>query len=153
MADEDQRESAFDSPELDAALRSRGDDPNQIATRDLQRYYTLLPRATPRFSEEEASLLVDALAGRTIDIDDVRGVWSVVQKGIQRDMLDRRWFVDGVSLVAKLRFLDPLQRVALIDAIERYARLPVEEMGMGEALRAVGLVKEGARGFQMKTEG
>ncbi len=152
MADEDQLESAFGSAELDAALQSRGDDPKQIAARDLLRYYALLPRATPRFSEEEASLLVDALAGRTIQTDDPRAVWSAVQKGIQRDMLDRRWFVDGVSLVATLRFLDPVQRVALIDAIERYSRLPVDEMGMGEALRAVGLVKEGARPFQMKTK-
>ncbi len=153
MADEGQRESAFGSEEIEAALRARGDDLIQIAARDLERYYALLPRATPRFSEEEAGLLADAFAGRTIPADDPRAVWSTVQKGIQRDGLDRRWFVDGVSLVAKLRFLDPLQRVALIDAFERYSRLPVEEMGMAEALRAVGLVKEGAGPFQMKTEG
>jgi hypothetical protein len=152
MADEDQRELAFGSAELDAAIRSRGDDLNQIAARDLQRYYALLSRATPRFKEEEACLLAEALSGHSIPTEDIRRVWSVVQKGIQRDMLDRRWFVDGVSLIAKLRFMEPWQLMALIDAIERYSRLPVDEMGMEEALRAVGLVKEGARGFQMKTE-
>lgn len=152
MTDDDQQGIAFGSPELDAALRSRGDEPNEVAVRDLQRYYALLPRATPRFKEEEASLLVEALAGQAIPMDDIRGVWSIVQKRMQRDMLDRRWFVDGVSLVAKLRFMEPWQLMALIDAIERYGRLPVDEMGMEEALRAVGLVKEGARGFQMKTE-
>lgn len=152
MADEDQRDLAFGSAELDAAIRSRGDDLNQVAARDLQRYYALLPRATPHFKEEEACLLAEALAGRSLPTDDTRGVWTIVQKGIQRDMLDRRWFVDGVSLISKLRFMDPVQLVAFVDAMERYSRLPVDEMGMEEALRAVGLVKEGARGFQMKRE-
>ena len=82
MADEDQRELAFGSAGLDAAIRSRGDDLNQIAARDLQRYYALLSRATPRFKEEEACLLAEALSDHSIPTEDIRRVWSVVQKGI-----------------------------------------------------------------------
>jgi hypothetical protein len=110
------------------------------AQRDLDRYYTLLARSLPTFTEAEASLLMDALNGTIAMPQTAHLLWAEIDDAIRLDRLDEKWGVDGQALHERLRALTPFQAMAILDAKERYWLHPNEP----DALQRVGLVKQGA---------
>lgn len=108
---------------LAAALAARGDNQNETAQRDLERYYGILARelkrANLRLVANEALLLCDALNGSWMDANSAPLLWAEVADAIAHDGLDRKWDVDGAGLVDKLRALNPAAALAVIDAVER----------------------------------
>lgn len=105
---------------------ARGDNRSAVISRDLERYYTLLQRVIKRvrLSVEEACLIVDALNGILIDANTVQLLWANVADAISLDRLDQKWGIDGQFLIEKLRGLNELQAMALVDAAERFWEKP-----------------------------
>lgn len=110
-----------------------------IAQRDLARYYQVLADelARVRLTEGEASLIVDALNSTLLEPQTYRYLWAEVSDSL--DELTEKWGVDGPRLVEKLRGLPPGATMAVVDAAERFWRLP--DGSTPERLRAVGLVR------------
>lgn len=123
---------------LAAEIRSRGTNRSGIISRDLERLYTLYKRALREvpLSLGETCLIVDALNGALIDADTARLLWAHVEDGIRIDGLDRKWNVDGAALVEKLRGLNDLQAMAIVDAAERFWEMSQSgEVGLEEGVR------------------
>ena len=114
----------------------------QTARRDLTRYYALLRASTPKFSEPEASLILDALNGTLLDEHTYRLLWAEVDDAIRLDGLDEKWGVHAGELVTRLRNLSPAECMAVIDAVERAWLMLSDGSGksIGDVLRDVGLV-------------
>lgn len=105
--------------ELDEQIKSRGTR-STIITRDLERLYTLYRRALQqaRLSVDEACLVVDALNGSIMDATPL--LWANIEDSIQLDGLDQKWSIDGPALVEKLRGLNDIQVLAVVDGAERF---------------------------------
>lgn len=135
----------FSTAGLEEAFESRRstawDTPEAIARRDLRRYYDLLSRILPtiRLSKGEAALICDALKSTVIvEPSSLPQIWDSMDEAIRVNRLDRRWYVDGRQLVAKMRTYAPSQLIALIDAVERFW---VNPNPLDDSLRRVGLVR------------
>jgi len=114
---------------------------NEVAQRDLDRYYTLLAAALRDvdLKEGEALLICDALNGTHIDPTLARLLHAEIEDALE-DGLAEKWMVDGETLVMLLRNMTLLQRMAICDAVERWWRL--EEIADNrERLVRVGLVR------------
>jgi hypothetical protein len=88
------------------------------------RYLEGLRRARagwPPFTEAEWSLLRDAMNGT---VHEPAAMIAHIDQGIEDaialDKLDAKWGVDGPALLAKLRALDFMQEVALVEQIESW---------------------------------
>ena len=105
--------------ELDEQIKSRGSR-STVITRDLERLYTLYRRALSqvRLSNNEACLIVDVLNGSIMDATPL--LWANIEDGINLDGLDQKWSIDGPALVEKLRKLNEIQTLAVVDAAERF---------------------------------
>ncbi|MEW8957836.1 MAG: hypothetical protein AB2448_01800 [Moorella sp. (in: firmicutes)] len=105
-----------------AEISTRGDNRSGIISRDLERLYTLYRRALAQvtLSVEEACLIVDALNGAKFEADTARLLWAEIEDACNLDHLDEKWQVDGQALVQKLRELNEIQALALVDAAERF---------------------------------
>lgn len=91
-----------------------------IGQRDLIRYYEALEQALPHFTREESMLLVDALNGHVFHhTTDIQLVWAIVDDAIRDGHLDQKWEVNRPALVERLRGLSYMEKLALVDAIER----------------------------------
>lgn len=114
------------APIVDAALANNGGG-RGLSHRLAQvsdRYLEALRRARaswPPFSEAEWSLLRDAMNGT---LHEPAAMIAALDQGIEDaialDGLDAKWSVDGPALLAKLRGLDFMQEVALVEAVERW---------------------------------
>ena len=102
-------------------LEKRGQRSPTI-NRDLERLYTLYDRALRRvnLTVDEACLIVDALNGTLHDVRSGTRFWIGVQDAIELDSLHEKWGVDGNALVEKLKNLDDLTAMAIVDAVERF---------------------------------
>lgn len=137
----------FRAGELLAPLQERttpnGFSPDVIAKRDLARYYALLAdelrSLDPPLTVGEACLLMDVLNGTFLDEHTYRFLVVEVSDGITLNQVDRKWDVDGPALVARVAAMSPGQRLALVDAAERFWLHP--EQDTDELLRRVGLVR------------
>jgi hypothetical protein len=142
----DDRVSMFRAGPLRADLDARTPaDQSFVETvrRDLTRYYFLLPRALPTFSDAEASLIVDALNGTIFHPETIGLLWAEIDEAVRNAGLAEKWRVDGAALVSRLRDLSFVEALAIVDAVERFWRGPYRQEGpMRERLLAVGLVKE-----------
>lgn len=134
-------------PEMEQWLTSlrkiEGETLGSITQELLEWLAWLLPRALRRvqFTPAEASLLCDALNG-TIAIPGVRPpLEHEVADAISLDGLDRKWDVDGPTLVEKLRRLDDAQALAVALAVRQWWNLPTEDRSLDEGLQRVGLVR------------
>ncbi|NPV72156.1 MAG: hypothetical protein HPY55_16240 [Firmicutes bacterium] len=109
------------TPELAREIDSRGPR-SEVIRRDLERLYRLYRYAIRQvsLSPEEACLIVDALNGALMDADSAPMLWAEVEDGIRLEGLDAKWGVDGQALIEKLRALDRLTCLALVDAAERF---------------------------------
>lgn len=108
--------------ELAAPVRARGDHPNAVVRRDLERAYALLDRdlATLPFSEAEWLLLLDVTNGTLFEPASIPFLWAEVADALAATpALAAKWNVDGPALVARLRALSPLRAWAVVDALER----------------------------------
>lgn len=137
---------AFRPGELKSELQCRTDPDeslSSVAHRDLSRYYYLLRDALTRqrFTEQEASLLCEALNGSMVEPHSASLLWAEIDDAITMDDLAGKWGVDGVALVARLRALTPFEALAVEDAVERWWKGPFQHDDRITALRQVGLVR------------
>ena len=94
-----------------------------VASRDLERYFLLIDRTLQGivFTVAEASAIVDACNGTFWDTFSLfDGLALGLEDAISGDQLDAKWGIDGERLLAKLRALEPVQHLAIVDAIERF---------------------------------
>lgn len=103
-------------------ILARGDNRSGIISRDLERLYTLYSRAlaTIPLQLNEAYLIVDALNGTLMDANTAKLLWAEIEDSIKLDHLDKKWQVEGKALVEKIRNLNEIQSLAIIDAAERF---------------------------------
>lgn len=128
---------------LAGAVETRTDGaPAQTVRRDLERYYALLSLALASvdLNAGEASLIVDALSGIAISLTTAKMLAAEIEDALE-DGLAEKWGVDGRALVATISGWTLAQRMAVLDAVERFwiggSRVAV----MTDRLAAVGLVK------------
>ncbi len=116
-----------------------------VAARDLERYYRLVERTLQGivFSVAEASAIVDACNGTFWDSYSLfDGLALGLEDAISGDQLDQKWGIDGERLLAKLRALEPVQHLAIVDAIERFwVSVGFQSRDREEILREVGLLR------------
>jgi hypothetical protein len=132
----------LEGPILLRSAEPTGAEASATVRRIVARYLDLVERELDQIelSEPEALLVCDALNGLWItEAAAVRLLWAEVADAIAHDRLDAKWGVDGEALVAKLRRLTPGQRLALLDAVERFWQQP--DRPAAEVLREVGLVR------------
>jgi hypothetical protein len=94
-------------------------------------------------TRSEALLVCDTLGGRHLfryvaGQRPLEHIVSDVEAPMRIFELDRRWGADASTVLAKLRALDPAQRRALIEAVNRFwdlVKLPPDD-----ALRRAGLL-------------
>lgn len=114
---------------------------SDIAERDLERYYEMIVRSTPKFSEGEAMLIADVLNGTIHMPYSVSLLWAEISDALQEGYAEK-WGVDGPVLVERLRKLTVFECMAVADAIERAWNAGTYQVGdMSARLRQVGLVK------------
>lgn len=121
-----------------AALLARGDTPSSAVTKVVLRYIGLLSAARrelrAQLTESECALILDACNGTAyMDMVSVRLLPEGVADAIELDGLDRKWGVDGTSLMVKLRATTLTQRMALVDGLQRWWGNP-ERGGYSELL-------------------
>lgn len=105
-----------------AEIDARGEARSTTIARDLERLYALYKlalRDVP-LAEREAMLLVDVLNGTLMDAATAAVLWGEIEDGITLNGLAAKWEIDGADLVRRLKALDNLHALALIDAAERY---------------------------------
>lgn len=107
--------------EVSSRVRGSRDRSATIA-RDLNRLYDLYKLALlgVQLTTAEACLVCDALNGTWMDVGSADTLWAEVADGIRLNGLDQKWGVDGEALIAKLKGLDRLTCLALVDAAERF---------------------------------
>jgi len=109
---------------------------NEIARRDLERYYNLLGRslATVDLTKQEASALCDANKRAPMDQWSTSLLWANVA---DCPGLGELWGCDTDALIAKVRAWSYPQCLAVVDAIERlwtrYENSTVESVGLVRA--------------------
>ena len=103
-------------------VEERGKARSTVITRDLDRLYTLYRRALRRvgLSLDEACLITDALNGSLMTADTAHLLWASIEEAVKYEGLQEKWGVDGRALEEKLRSLNELQFMAVIDAAERF---------------------------------
>ncbi len=116
----------------------------EVARRDLTRLYALLAAdlAAVHLTRGEALFLCDMLNGSHIDdqLLTVRHLHHEITDAIP-DGLDVKWDVDGEKLAAKVAGWTLSQRLAVVDAVERYWQLDDDADDYNQALQHVGLLR------------
>lgn len=119
---------------------------SQTAKRDLDRYYALLARSLPTFSQPEASILCDVANGTLFEPHTMMLLWANVADA-EQDGIAQKWQITAeqfAAFVARLRRLSYAECVAVVDACERaWHLMSVSEpqMPLREVLVAVGLIQ------------
>ena len=115
----------FNAAKLSGDLASRQshwlNTPDEVAERDLGRYYEILRvelRAV-QLSEGEAMALCDRFNGTRLDAWAARNLAWLLEDGLE-DGLAAKWGFDGPALVERLRAMPPARLVAVADAVERW---------------------------------
>lgn len=106
-------------------LRDDGEGRSGTIANCLSRYFAALQMArrglSKLLSDDEVSLILDVLNG--VAFHDQYGyqmIFAEVADGIELNKLDKKWKVNGKSLVAKVQGLNFCESVALADASERW---------------------------------
>jgi hypothetical protein len=112
-------------PGVRAVLEARDESLSTALTRTVLRYVAILAHERrelrPHFSASECALILDACNGTAfMDAMSVRLLPDGVEDAIQYEQLDAKWDVNGDALMAKLRSTTFAQRMALVDAIQRW---------------------------------
>lgn len=89
--------------------------------RMVERYDWVTDADRPKFTVAEWKLVCNALnASLFQSAAQLRTIWAVITDTIKIDRLDKKWDVNGASLIKKFRELTPGQLVATIDVVERF---------------------------------
>lgn len=126
-------------PETEKDLSARGENRSYVIARDLDRLYSLYRRAIREvpLTEREACLLVDALNGVLIDAATAPfSLQANIEDSIIIDRLAEKWDVDGPALIEKLRGLNAIQSMALVDGAERFWVI-ADEVDVEEGVRKI----------------
>lgn len=113
----------------------RGTNVSAIINRDLLRYYDVLRRSLPTFTESEAMLIYKAMSralATDVSYNGVPLLWGLVADYLGGGAAEHS------DLVSRLRGLNAGAAAAVVDAVERARMLPLPA---AEALRKVGLVE------------
>lgn len=98
-------------------------------TQDLDSYYSLLAlglaRAKRRLNQAEAKLCLDVQNGTLVDGSQLSlwlsgGLAHQVGDGIALDGLDKKWGVDGPSLIEKIIAMPDIEVIGLLDWAARF---------------------------------
>ncbi len=109
------------TPDTAEQIDARGENRSFTIRRDLDRLYTLYQRNLPRnLTEGDACLIVDVLNGTIMDANNARMLWAEVEDGCSLEGLAEKWEVDGPALVEKLKQLNDVQALAVVDAAEGF---------------------------------
>lgn len=124
--------------------RDAGLSEHQAARRDLERYYALVRAALPRIPLAQARFLAAVYNGVAVGegesyLDALRMMPVEVRDALADPPLDIDP-ADGQALLAHVRAWGPLERAAVIDAIER-AWVRADSGDMDDILVAVGLAE------------
>jgi hypothetical protein len=103
----------FRAGDLIEDLQARGDNLNDVAKRDLRRYYEAVQASTPVFPMQEALLLCACLNGVKCAPD------TLVVNIASAEEFEHWQDVDGAALLARLRGLSHMEAQSVIDAVER----------------------------------
>lgn len=89
--------------------------------RDVARYRDLLRHALRSVSLTygEALLLYESLQDTVIDASTARQLHLEIQTAVRYKQLDAKYAIDASTLISKLCSYDDLQRMAIVDAIEK----------------------------------
>ncbi|GGK22800.1 hypothetical protein GCM10010965_14630 [Caldalkalibacillus thermarum] len=103
-------------------IDERGEARSSTINRDLERLYTLYRRALNviEFGVNEACLITEALETKNMTAETAHLLWAYVEDALRHKHLSKVWNVDGSELVEKLRSLNEIQAMAVIDAVERF---------------------------------
>lgn len=139
--------------DLEVQLASRSDEQtdreySRVAKRDLDRYYSLLANAIPRFSEEEVLILVNVLNGAKYEPQMAHRLYVDVLEYLEEsneDYHSQAVSDDVRTLVLRVKAMSTIECMAIIDAAERfwqgtYHKEPEE---VKRKLKEVGLIKKG----------
>lgn len=117
-------------PRAEAFAKARGDtvagdNVSGAVNQSLERYEAILERGRSHLleilSENEMALILDVLNGVMFsDTISVHMVYAEVEDGISMDALDEKWKIDGKALSEKIKNLEYSEKVALVDAAERW---------------------------------
>lgn len=117
-------------PRAEAFARARGDvvagdNISGAVNKSLERYEAILERGRSHLLEilsaDEMALILDVLNGVIFsDTISIHMVYAEVEDGIGMDQLDQKWSVDGKALSEKIKNLEYAEKVALVDAAERW---------------------------------
>lgn len=108
-----------------ASLKLRDGQLSGAVSRAVMRYLSILAyerrELRQQFSAAECGLILDACNGIAfMDSFSVRLFPAGVRDAIEMDGLDRKWQVDGQTLLVKLDATTFPQRMALVDAVQRW---------------------------------
>lgn len=106
---------------LDAELAARGDNLSEIALRDLRRHYSLIESSLReiRLSEAEWNFLRDILNSSVRDEQLAHYLHAeVADAGAEA----AQWGIDVRDLSGRLRTMCEAQRLAIVDAVDRWWR-------------------------------
>ena len=136
---------SFRSGPLDGALEARMREDlkaGAVAQRDLGRYYDALALALAQvqLTREQALLLIDALNGTFIDLTTAQMLHYEIADALG-DGLAEKWRTNGPALVETVRAWSLLQRLAVLDAIERWWGNGYHVDDRDARLLRVGLIK------------
>jgi hypothetical protein len=105
-----------------AAHQGDGESVSGIINAAIDRLRYLLQTAEPDLTDAEWTLIYNtqSSAATMPPAQTVSAIVAAVEDSIALDHMDREYDVDGPALAAKLRTLDRLGRMAVIDRAERW---------------------------------
>lgn len=123
-------------------VKSRFDFASSGVEEILNRYKELIAieKRNLGLTKNEAMLIVDSLNATIKDMMVIHGLEYNIEDGIHYEGLDEKWEVDGKALVEKLKSMNNLQRLAILDGVEYYWQN--SQMDSDELLRKSGLWRE-----------
>lgn len=107
---------------LAGALSIRGDNQNEIARRDLDRYYESIETTLReiQLSRDEWLFLRDIMQGTYIDTGQADWLWNEIIDA--DDDIAGQYGINLNNLAGRIRSMPMFARVAICDAIERHWR-------------------------------
>lgn len=119
------RTSIYLGPRLGALIEMHRSDSRSVSSlldTVAGRYHYLVVKKLPALSEPEWALIFDALNGVWHDQPQlaVSGLAHGIADAIAMDGLGDKWDVDGDTLVGRIEGMDAVEKLAVIDAAERW---------------------------------
>jgi len=117
--------SIYRTAEIDALLAARSRDGEQdrsaIISRVAGRYAELVERERPELSEGEWNFFRDILNGTSmLDSWSVNYLGAEAEDAIRLTGADEKWEIDGKSLIKRIQRWSYAQKLAVVDAVERW---------------------------------